>query len=290
MSRGQRMILWLIAHASHPPTNTQLIKWLFLACEHLRQDGDDSPFDFVPYKYGPFSFCAYRALVKLEQSSWIRRSSRLSLAPERQKQGNLPKGKLQKCWRLAATSVLQEFGEMNAHDLLEFVCEKYPWYASRSEHKSGVKHTSHPYAKPAVYTIGYQGVSIDGFVHTLLQSNLKGVIDIRHNAMSRKYGFAEARLQEILSKLDLTYTGHKELGIPSQARRALKERGGYKSLFRDYRRRLLSDYQDQVAQIANDLAENPVVLMCYEHNSTLCHRSVLAQRVAEITGLSIVHL
>ena len=55
-----------------------------------------------------------------------------------------------------------------------------------------------------MYTIGYEGRSVDAFFSRLLRLRLSGVIDVRSNPVSRKYGFAARSMTEIGKKLAST--------------------------------------------------------------------------------------
>ncbi len=59
-------------------TKLKLVKLLFL----LNRAGIDNAYDFLPYKYGPFSFQLYRDLTKLSQDGWIN-DDRLQISSNR---------------------------------------------------------------------------------------------------------------------------------------------------------------------------------------------------------------
>lgn len=44
---------------------------------------------------------------------------------------------------------------------------------------------------PAVFSIGYEGLTIDSFLNKLIANNITVVVDIRNNPQSMKYGFSK---------------------------------------------------------------------------------------------------
>ena len=68
----QKVLLALLETAPNKrASRTQFIKWLFLLKKEEDVDRYGSFYDFVPYKYGPFSFLAYRDIAELERFGWI---------------------------------------------------------------------------------------------------------------------------------------------------------------------------------------------------------------------------
>ena len=47
------------------------MKWCFLLRHESETEGGNSFYDFVPYKYGPFSFALYQEIQKLQSLSYV---------------------------------------------------------------------------------------------------------------------------------------------------------------------------------------------------------------------------
>ena len=67
MIERQRVLLSFVDRAGRVPPKTHLMKWLFLMREEQPEAlGRSAFYEFVPYKFGPFSFQAYRDIAALE--------------------------------------------------------------------------------------------------------------------------------------------------------------------------------------------------------------------------------
>jgi uncharacterized protein (DUF488 family) len=123
-----------------------------------------------------------------------------------------------------------------------------PYYATRSEilnrvfpdqedQKSIYKAT--PFAKGgALFTIGYEGDSIDGYLDRLIRNNVKLLCDVRRNPLSRKTGFSKNQLESYCNKVGIEYLHLPSLGIPSHRRRELNTLADYEALFVEYRNKI----------------------------------------------------
>ena len=80
------------------------------------------------------------------------------------------------------------------------------------------------------------------------------------------------------------------LGIVSDKRQGLGETVSEKKLFKDYKRTTLVDESEAVEQVAKLIKKKPGVLVCMEAHHKNCHRSYLAEIVADVSGLPIKHV
>jgi uncharacterized protein (DUF488 family) len=175
---------------------------------------------------------------------------------------------------------------------LKDVYARYPWYASNSDLKDLVPDdVPKPKAAPlAVYTMGYEDRSVDGFLNKLVRAGIRRIVDVRSNPVSRKYGFARSSLASLAEKLGLDYTHCPALGISSEKRRVVQTPAEFQELFGYYEREILPGEADAVAKVAELVRTVPSVLVCMEKEAVDCHRSRLATRIASLTSLKIVHL
>lgn len=286
MLNRQKTLLYLLQAADRPVLKTELTKWSFLLRNESESAGGSAFYDFVPYRFGPFSFCLYQEAGKLENQGLI---------------ATVGTGKSQK-WQLTddadfkapdsktardAQAIVQKFGKRRLNSLIDYVYDGYPKYTYNSEIKQLAKQ---PKASPAVYTAGYEGISADAFLDMLVQNGIKRLVDVRNNPIARRYGFHKSTLDRLTGNLGIEYVHFPELGIVSEKRQDLDGPDRRKELFKEYERRTLTKQKDAVAAVGELVVEKPSVLVCMEAEPCCCHRSHLAEKVAALTELPVVHL
>jgi uncharacterized protein (DUF488 family) len=262
-----------------------LMKWLFLLAHESDWGRRDPPYDFVPYHYGPFSFVAYHDLRVLgdrgildqtEEEVRFRARARITLRPAA---------------RNAAGATMDQYGSMPLDDLLRHVYSVYPWYALLSKRRDlAPPPPARPVAPPKVYTVGYAGRNIDGFLDLLLRAGLAGVVDVRGTPLSRCFGFSRGPLTGHLEKLGLTYMPFPQLGVPAAERNGGRTTASRRALFEAYRARVETEGDGLVEALCDAVASRPLALMCMESRAEECHRGVLASIIAERSGLPVEHL
>lgn len=283
LTNRQRVILDLLVRAPRRPSKIQLVKWLFLL-QHEHELGESIPFfDFLPHHYGPFSFTAYRELNDLSERGLIGTDLKVVDPEEGERLANALPGAV----RTPVEKVLAEYGRMSSGDLLDRVYDEYPWFASRSRLRP---RQAQPDVPCAVYTIGYEGESIDRFVERLLRSGMERVVDVRRNAYSRKYGFTGGPMRGILAKVGIDYAHIPGLGVPSALRKDLSTEKKRAQLFRHYESEMLPLQEPDLERAAALLDEAPSALMCFEESATDCHRGPLSRAVSRLTGMEVIDL
>jgi uncharacterized protein (DUF488 family) len=283
MLTRQKLMLAMLAAAGRPVNRTELTKWAFL----LRQASEDAAtasfYDFVPYHYGPFSFSLYQEIGKLQEQGYVQEHG-----DSHWKLGNVAVSTpLDQQLKFQAERVVRIHRDMSLEKLLDNVYNQYPAFTVNSRRqKLAVRKT----APLAVYTSGYEGLSVDAFLNRLVNTGIKHLVDVRRNPVARRYGFHKSTLKRLCESLEIRYTHVPELGIESEKRQELNTQADYDSLFRDYTTTTLSRERDSIARVAAFVREAPSVLVCMECQPCCCHRSHLAKQVAEMTGLKINHL
>lgn len=292
MLRRQATILALLNQANRPLTQTMLVKWAFLLRHETVLRDDRTFYSFVPYKHGPFSFALYRELAALERHGFIDHSDEgTTLAPATRHEALAKVEGLSAPVQRAVRTIVSQYGGIDQRTLLRRVYERYPWYASKSELHDLVPggRSSHKRAPIAVYTIGYEGRSIDEFLNCLLEAGIVTILDVRATPVSRKYGFARRSLSDIVRKLGLEYEHWPTLGIESADRRDLSDFASYQRLLRRYEAVTLPNRMDDVRAMATAIQRYPSALLCAERDFRYCHRGRLAATLAAETGLETVH-
>lgn len=144
--------------------------------------------------------------------------------------------------------------------------------------------------KPAIYTIGYEGATMAGFIGALKKAGVKLVLDVRAVPASRKKGFSKSPLAAHLKDSGIAYRHLRGLGTPKRGREAARS-GDLETFEAVFRAHL--DEPDAVLDFgeACELAlAEPVCLLCMERDPQRCHRLIVAERMAAQTGQAINHL
>ena len=155
-----------------------------------------------------------------------------------------------------------------------------------------------------VATIGVYGFTADTFLDALRAANVKVVLDLRQRRGVRgpEYAWANAvRLQESLTAAGIEYRHLRDLA-PTTAMRELQYREDAKEgVGKRSRVELAPEYSRQYTTKILDRADLDVVidampktgkvaLLCVERDPEACHRSLVADRLADEHGVRIRHL
>ena len=139
-----------------------------------------------------------------------------------------------------------------------------------------------------IFTIGYEGATMDGFVAALQAAGVARVIDVRALPLSRRPGFSKTPLAASLAEAGIDYRHLKALGTPKRGRDAAKK-GDVATLTAVYDEQLLlPEAQAQAAVMLALAAEAPSALLCFERDPCHCHRTLLLKAVGE--GCEVVDL
>ena len=139
-----------------------------------------------------------------------------------------------------------------------------------------------------IFTIGYEGITMDAFLATLRDAGVEQVIDVRALPLSRRPGFSKNILAATLKDSGIGYVHLKALGTPKPGRDAAKK-GDWRTMEKIYAGQLhLPEAQAQAAQLRDLAAEQPSALLCFEHDPKHCHRTMLLREEGE--GFEVVDL
>lgn len=293
MLRRQKIILALLDSAGKPLSRTVFVKLCFLLRQETAIRDDTTFYQFVPYQYGPFSFTLYRELDALTQQSYVVQDDggvRLeeSMVVETRKLiADLPASA-----QSGVQCISSRYASKRQRTLLRDLYKRYQWYAVKSELTDLIPQDMPPLPSTAlaVYTVGYEGKSVDGFFDGLLRAGIRAIADVRANPVSRKYGFARSSLSSIAGKLDINYVHFPQLGIPSPERARLTSFSAYQRLLDRYETKMLPAQTAGIHELCQMVLSEPTALVCVEKDIRCCHRSRLAKAVARKAKLSIEHL
>lgn len=231
--------------------------------------GHSSYYDFIPYKYGPYSFQLGEDITILCQNGFLdRRDSRIIANDSR------------------INESIVNIDIKRGDSLIRKVYRNYPYYAINSEivdrlffspeleeiknGKIRLKQTTQ-----VLFTIGYEGKTLEAFINQLIKNDVRLLCDVRKNSVSRKFGFSKNKIQHILSTIGIEYVHIPELGIESQKRANLESISDYQQLFQEYKVSL-SQRKKYLEHVHSLLSSNVrIALMCYEKEPLMCHRHVI---------------
>jgi uncharacterized protein (DUF488 family) len=285
----RKLLLTLLEKFGGDVPATDFQKLLFLFC---RQQNHPA-YEFVPYRFGCFSFQSYadkRTLTHLgiledDEQHWRMRKC----------DNCLPKISVED--KLTIERTHQEFKDLNGDSLIRFVYLKYPYYAIKSEiaHKllreneRGAIRKCNPQKKPAtLFTIGYEGKSVDCYFNLLIKNAINYLFDVRRNPLSMKYGFSKTQLKSTADKLSITYVHIPELGIASDKRKNLNTQKDYNSLFSDYEFTTLNDNRAALQPMLDCLKnDTSIALTCFEADPNKCHRTRIANTLVRLAETPI---
>ena len=293
MLQRQKILLSILDRRGLETPRLVFVKLAFLLSQCPDFQNKCAFYDFVPYKYGPFSFTLYRELDALIRNGYvIDADASLAIAPRLSPEVKSTINELDQRVLAAVDQTMRDYQGINQDTLLRETYRRFPWYATASELKDHLPKNlpCPPVAVPAVYTIGYEGKSVDAFFDTLLRRGIRRIIDVRANPLSRKYGFSKNSLNTISSKLGLEYRHFPDMGIDSSLRKGLTNDNAYQRLFDRYEKNILPQRRPTIKILCDLLREKPSALMCFEKDPQCCHRGRLAAALAQESGLKIIHL
>ena len=141
----------------------------------------------------------------------------------------------------------------------------------------------------SIYTIGYEGLDIDGFLALLRRDQVETVVDIRELPLSRKAGFSKSGLRNRLQLHGFEYIHIPELGCPKPIRNQYREDGSWTRYTEGFLR-YLAQQDDVIAELAAMASTTTCALLCFEADYRYCHRSMVADAMREVSGLQVRHL
>jgi len=259
-------------------------KLLFLIAQHQ----DKPAFDFVPYKFGAYSFRANADARTMTKYGMVSTTSEKFWKKETEEDFFFA---LKKKDQLVLDTVEKRFGNFTGRNLIDYTYRKYPYYAINSivaerylsgEELDNIGEERVTIPEPALFTIGYEGISVEMYFNRLLNNDVKALVDVRRNPMSMKYGFHKSQLQNICTSVGITYYHIPELGIQGEKRKKLETQADYDELFEEYCcSTLLTETSAQEDVMKLYKQHGRIALTCFEKLPEQCHRSHLAGKLVE---------
>ncbi len=129
-----------------------------------------------------------------------------------------------------------------------------------------------------LYTIGYDKRELDEVCAMLAGAKIDRVIDVRELPLSRRRGFSKTPLAAALADAGVDYVHVRAAGNPFRRE---------PDALAQYRRHL---GRTAVAEVAEAARGHRAALLCFCRDHAICHRGILAPRVAKALGTTIVDL
>jgi len=135
--------------------------------------------------------------------------------------------------------------------------------------------------RPTLFTIGYEGASLEGLIAALNRAGVTLLVDTRERAQSRRKGFSKTALGQALAEGGVGYRHLRALGTPPAIRKDYKLTHDFASMRRGFLAHLATQ-GEALEELGRLVAAQPVALLCYEANPAECHRSLIAGRLREL--------
>lgn len=284
----EKCLLALMENLENWVSSIKIQKLMFLLSE--RQD--ERSYDFMPYKFGCYSMQLSRDLRKLLNEGYLianeidthqYKISRTDFGFEK---------KINETDTEDIKRIIKRFGTWADKELIKYTYLQYPFFAINSimakdilspiELKIINKHRLNKEER-CLFTIGYEGRSLEKYIVELLKNGVKVLCDVRKNAFSQKFGFSKAQLLKACEGTGISYIHLPNLGIISEKRKNLETQDDYDILFKEYECTVLENSKAELNIIFQLLQnEKRVALTCYERDFHQCHRSRIAQKLMSI--------
>lgn len=261
-------------------TNCQ--KLVFLYSQYNNKDY----YDFFPYKFGPFSNTLFDDKRSLSNKGILHESENFLVNYDHFSSDNC----IDFRERMLITQFKDSVEGIRGQKLIEKTYKEFPSYAVNSEleirtNKDCQNQTG------TLFSLGYEGISIDKYLDILIKNNIDLLIDVRNNPISRKYGFSKTRLSKYCNSVNIEYIHLPELGIPSTYRKKINSKDDLAKMFNFYKTAILELNIDSVRKIITLVQErHSVVLLCFESDYKLCHRNLISNKIFNMTGLRTINL
>ncbi|MDD3300048.1 MAG: DUF488 domain-containing protein [Bacteroidales bacterium] len=279
----RKVILGLIELLGGEVEKLRLQKLLFLYSMKKQKP----EYDFVPYKFGCYSYSAKADINTMVNKGYL--SETENNYGKSDTANYFQKLKIEDAKILQ--NVVSDYGQMSSSALIKHTYLNFPFYAIRSTIAKDVlpgrlydrvEKAIPKDGETTLFTIGYEGISLEMYLQKLVKNNVKLLVDVRKNPLSMKFGFSKTLLKRYCNSLEIEYIHIPEVGINSDKRQELETQADYDRLFADYRNTTLSETIDSQKKILDLLNEyKRIALTCFEAEPCQCHRSHLAEAIAK---------
>ncbi|MBN1340293.1 MAG: DUF488 domain-containing protein [Bacteroidales bacterium] len=253
-------------------------------------------YDFIPYKFGCYSYSANADMMAMVTRGFLNEDAKHFYLKDPDAAIGAGKTDYLKQLKPADLKLLLEvasnYGKMSATALMKHTYINFPFYAIKSEASENILtkdelekviEAKPNGSKTVLFTIGYEGISLEEYLVRLLKNDVKVLVDVRNNPLSMKYGFSKSQLKKYCASLGIEYVHIPEVGIQSDQRQELNTQSDYDKLFAVYRKNNLTKTTAHQNEILKMLKQHKrIALTCFEANICQCHRKHLAQAIENL--------
>ncbi len=285
----RKVLLALLEAFDNKLSKIDLQKLLFLFC---KKQADNQAFHFLPHQYGCYSYqsnydlgaLCLNGLVAEEAKHWQKKDtvSYHNMLTDKDK--------------TILSFIKSNYKDMTTDDLIRTTYTAYPFYAIHSkvykekldtEGIAAVEAAKIHTTDKGLYTIGYEGISVEQYFERLIKADVKVLCDVRKNPLSQKYGFSKGILQNICAAMNIEYLHLSMLGIESNKRQNLHTSQDRVLLFENYAACTLPNTGAAVQTIIEKIETHQrVALTCFEAQQCDCHRGTLAKHIATLPNFN----
>ncbi len=260
-------------------------------------------YDFMPYKYGCYSMQLSQDLRNLTKEGYLLFDDSDATPKYKISRHDLKSGKLIEAGdNHNIALIIKRFAEKTTKELIRYTYQNYPFFAINStiakdiltdKEYSIVLNQRRNIPEKSLMTIGYEGISLENYMVTLLKNDVRVLCDVRRNAYSQKFGFSKSQLEKACEGVGIRYQHIPTLGIVSEKRKELNTQADYDRLFDEYEATTLLSARNELNFLYKLLQNDKrIALTCFEHDPMQCHRSRIAKKLMSIPqcNYSLVNL
>jgi uncharacterized protein (DUF488 family) len=277
----RKIILALIQLLGGELEKIRIQKLLFL----YSQKKKNPEYEFIPYKFGCYSFSANADLITMVKNGSLLENENYFI--KNTSDDFLKTLKIDD--KKILIEVVQLYGTMNSNSLIKHTYINFPYYAIKStiadkvlneEQLEKVISSKKESDQTILFTIGYEGVSLEKYLNKLVSNDVKLLVDVRKNSLSMKFGFSKSLLKKYCESLGIEYIHIPEVGINSDQRQELNTQQDYDALFEVYKKTTLKEtdsYQTKIIELLSKYRR--IALTCFEADICQCHRKPLSEAI-----------
>ncbi len=290
----RKVILALLQLFEGQIDKISLQKLLFL----FTKKQSKSEYDFIPYRFGCYSYSANADLTAMVRKEMLLETNSHFTSNEKTDYFKL----LKEADKKIMLEIKNLYGKMDSDALMRHTYLNFPYWAINSikaseiltkDQLEKVKNSRPKNNQTVLFTIGYEGISLEEYLNRLIKNDVKVLIDVRNNALSMKYGFNKSQLQRYCNSLGIEYIHFPEVGIQSDQRQELNNQNDYDKLFTIYCENNLKNTVASQIKILDLLQKHSrIALTCFEANICQCHRKHLAEAIVNLPNFkySLKHI
>jgi uncharacterized protein (DUF488 family) len=268
----RKILLALLESLGGDCIKTRFTNLMFLFCQYKKENY----YDFFPTPEGCYSNILIQDRDVMASGKILKDSENFVLSKKNARYAN----DLKKADMEYHENFINEFRNISDTQIIKLIKNEFPHYFLKSRKIN---------TKKILYTLGYEGISIDAYIDKLITNNIALIIDVRNNPLSMKYGFSKNQMKNYLTGAGISYIHIPELGIEKNLRKDLDSEKDYEELFDYFYKKILPDRKEYLEHVIDLLDEyKSAALTCYEADYKHCHRYKVAVKLEKMPEFKAV--